>query len=165
MPHSRFNGLDETALAGKGYTTLARSDEAGVDLFIKDEGSLLIFLQGHPEYEADSLAREFRRDLWRYLKTERAAPPDPPSHFFGADVLTEVEALIERSRCRSPLSTCGSIFGCRAEQPPPPLRSLARIPCKQGKEKGISRFSSSIEENLPKSACDFMALRPNSLAA
>ena len=99
MPHSRFNGLDETALAGKGYTTLVRSDEAGVDLFIKDEASLLVFLQGHPEYEADSLAREFRRDFWRYLKTERASPPDPPSHYFGAGVLAEVEALIERSRC------------------------------------------------------------------
>jgi homoserine O-succinyltransferase len=99
IPHSRFNGLDEAELADKGYTTLVRSDEAGVDLFIKDEASLLIFLQGHPEYDADSLAREFRRDLFRYLAAERATPPDPPSRYFGAEVLAEVDALIEHSRC------------------------------------------------------------------
>jgi homoserine O-succinyltransferase/O-acetyltransferase len=98
IPHSRFNGLDEAALADKGYTTLVRSDEAGVDLFIKDEASLLIFLQGHPEYDADSLAREFRRDLNRYLAAERVRPPDPPSRYFRPDVLAEVEALIDRSR-------------------------------------------------------------------
>ena len=99
IPHSRLNGLDEAALADKGYTTLVRSDEAGVDLFIKDEASLLIFLQGHPEYGPDLLAREFRRDLSRYLAAQRATPPDPPSRYFAADVLAEVEALIERSRC------------------------------------------------------------------
>ena len=98
IPHSRLNGLDETALANKGYVTLVRSDKAGVDLFVKDQASLLVFLQGHPEYDADSLAREFRRDLLRYLAGERQAPPDPPARYFSADALAEVEAFIERAR-------------------------------------------------------------------
>jgi homoserine O-succinyltransferase/O-acetyltransferase len=98
IPQSRLNSLDETALANKGYATLVRSDEAGVDVFVKDEASLLVFLQGHPEYDADSLAREFRRDLSRYLAGEREAPPNPPANYFAADVLAEVEALIKWAR-------------------------------------------------------------------
>ena len=98
IPHSRLNGLDEAALADMGYATLVRSNEAGVDLFVKDGASLLIFLQGHPEYDADSLAREFRRDLSRYLAAERETPPDPPSGYFEPDALAEVEALVDRAR-------------------------------------------------------------------
>ncbi len=58
VPHSRWNELDERDLASNGYHVLRRSDEIGVDLFVKEEESLLVFLQGHPEYDADSLARE-----------------------------------------------------------------------------------------------------------
>ena len=97
-PHSRLNGLDETALANKGYETLIRSDDAGVDVFVKDEASLLVFIQGHPEYEADSLAREFRRDLGRYLAGQREAPPSPPANYFTPNVLAEAEALVQRAR-------------------------------------------------------------------
>ncbi len=68
------------------------------DVFVKDEASLLVFVQGHPEYDADSLAREFRRDLSRYLVGEREAPPVPPTHYFAPDVLADVEALVERAR-------------------------------------------------------------------
>lgn len=98
IPHSRLNGLDEAALSSKGYSTLVRSDEAGVDIFVKDEASLLVFLQGHPEYDANSLAREFRRDFARYLAGERVAPPDLPICYFAADEFAEVKALIERAR-------------------------------------------------------------------
>ena len=98
IPHSRLNGLDGAALANKGYATLVQSDEAGVDVFVKDEASLLVFLQGHPEYDADSLAREFRRDLFRYLAGERESPPSPPTRYFAGDALAEIEAIIERAR-------------------------------------------------------------------
>jgi homoserine O-succinyltransferase len=107
IPHSRLNDLNETALGGKGYATLIRSDEAGVDLFVKDEASLLVFLQGHPEYDCDSLAREFRRDLARYLAEERETPPDPPSGYFGTHALAEVEALVKRARCERRLELAG----------------------------------------------------------
>ena len=70
-PHSRWNGLDEDELAAKGYLTLTRSDRAGVDIFVKEAGSLQVFLQGHPEYDADTLAREYRRDLLRFLRGRR----------------------------------------------------------------------------------------------
>ena len=67
VPHSRYNDLPEQALASCGYTILARSTTAGVDTFAKQDGSFFLFFQGHPEYEADTLLREYRRDVVRFL--------------------------------------------------------------------------------------------------
>ena len=81
-PHSRHNDLDEAELAAKGYSILARSAESGVDLFVKEARSLMVFLQGHPEYDADTLAREYRRDMLRFLRGEAPAAPRVPAHYF-----------------------------------------------------------------------------------
>ncbi len=78
MPHSRWNELDERHLSAHGYHVLRRSDEIGVDLFVKEEESLLVFPAGPPEYDADSLAREYRRDVGRFLDGLRHDYPDVP---------------------------------------------------------------------------------------
>ena len=57
IPHSRYNGLLESELDEAGYCTLSASPTHGVDTFTKNFGSDFVFLQGHPEYEAGSLAR------------------------------------------------------------------------------------------------------------
>ena len=75
IPHSRFNALAECDLEAKGYVTLTRSRYAGPDVFIKDEDLLEVFWQGHPEYDRDTLAREFRRDVLRYFNNEWPRPP------------------------------------------------------------------------------------------
>ena len=75
IPHSRYNGLDEGELAAKRYVTLTRSREGGVDMFVLEEENLSVFLQGHPEYDADTLAREYRRDVQRFMSSELSAPP------------------------------------------------------------------------------------------
>ncbi|HEY1942411.1 MAG TPA: homoserine O-succinyltransferase [Roseiarcus sp.] len=85
-PHSRHNDLDEAELVAKGYAILARSAEAGADLFVKEANSLLVFLQGHPEYDADTLAREYRRDMLRFLRGEAAVMPRAPANYFPAPV-------------------------------------------------------------------------------
>jgi homoserine O-succinyltransferase len=94
VPHSRYNGLDEAELIRAGYTVLTRSPRVGVDTFVKQMRSLLVFLQGHPEYESDTLAREYRRDLSRFLGGELAGAPDVPEGYFSA----EAERLIELFR-------------------------------------------------------------------
>ena len=57
---------------------LTRSRFAGPDVFIKDEDLLEVFWQGHPEYDHDTLAREFRRDVLRYSTTNGHVHPDCP---------------------------------------------------------------------------------------
>jgi homoserine O-succinyltransferase len=94
-PHSRLNGLDEDELAAKGYLTLTRSHRAGADMFVKEGASLQVFLQGHPEYDADTLAREYRRDLLRFLRGEANEPPQMPQHYFAAPVAARLAALVE----------------------------------------------------------------------
>jgi homoserine O-succinyltransferase len=47
------------------------------------------FLQGHPEYEAGTLLREYRRDVSRYLKGEREDYPVLPQNYFD-DVSTDI---------------------------------------------------------------------------
>ena len=96
-PHSRHNGLEEAELAAKGYRILARSPESGVDLFVKEARSLTVFLQGHPEYDADTLAREYRRDMLRFLRGEARTAPRPPAHYFPPSVAAAVADFAERA--------------------------------------------------------------------
>lgn len=81
-PHSRYNELPEEDLATRGYTILSRSSDAGVDIYVKRAKSLFVFLQGHPEYDANSLLLEYRRDVGRYLSGERDTYPDMPEGYF-----------------------------------------------------------------------------------
>ncbi len=95
LPHSRWNGIPEEALVGSGYNVLSRSDEAGVDTFVKQEKSLFVFFQGHPEYEPDTLLREYRRDIGRYFRGEMDTWPTTPRNYF--DQATE-ELLRARAK-------------------------------------------------------------------
>ncbi len=96
-PHSRHNDLGEAQLAARGYRVLARSPESGVDLFIKEAASLLVFLQGHPEYDADTLAREYRRDMTRFLRGEGSTAPRPPVHYFPPTIGAALADFAQRA--------------------------------------------------------------------
>jgi homoserine O-succinyltransferase len=82
VPHSRYNELPEEVLVAKGYCILSRSPEAGADIFAKHRKSLFIFLQGHPEYDAAALLREYRRDTVRFLAGKRVSYPQMPCGYF-----------------------------------------------------------------------------------
>jgi homoserine O-succinyltransferase/O-acetyltransferase len=97
-PHSRRNGLSRQDLAGHGYQTLTYDSEIGVDIFVKQTQSLFVFLQGHPEYETDSLAREYRRDMNRFLRGERDALPGIPAGYFPPLVERSLAIFAERAR-------------------------------------------------------------------
>jgi homoserine O-succinyltransferase/O-acetyltransferase len=98
MPHSRWNDVPEDALRACGYRVLMRSDEAGVDLFVKQRESLFVFFQGHPEYEAVTLLLEYRRDVGRYLRGERDTYPPMPTGYLDAETERALAALQARAR-------------------------------------------------------------------
>jgi homoserine O-succinyltransferase len=91
-PHSRWNGLDEAELTAKGYVVLTRAGEAGVDMFVRDESHLVLCFQGHPEYDGDTLAREFRRDVARALAG--APAPRPPVNYYPPEVEQILSAML-----------------------------------------------------------------------
>jgi homoserine O-succinyltransferase/O-acetyltransferase len=85
LPHSRWNEVRADALTACGYTVLAQSAEGGVDTFVKKKRqSLFLHFQGHPEYGAESLLKEYRRDIRRFLKKERETYPTMPKGYFDA---------------------------------------------------------------------------------
>lgn len=92
-PHSRRNALSASDLAARGYHLLTHSRDAGVDLFVRRGQSLFVFFQGHPEYDADSLVKEYCRDLGRFLKGESPAPPPLPTGYLDADTEAAFQAL------------------------------------------------------------------------
>ncbi len=98
MPHSRWNDVSESALTSCGYRVLTRSDDAGVDAFIKQRRSLFVFFQGHPEYDADSLLLEYRRDVRRFLTRERETYPPMPVGCFDHDTIDRVSAFRQRAQ-------------------------------------------------------------------
>jgi homoserine O-succinyltransferase len=100
VSHSRYNTLDERELVARGYQVLTRSDTAGVDIFARQMPSRFIFFQGHPEYDALSLQREYMRDIARYLARQRNEYPNLPKSYFDSateEVLKQFEA---RARSR-----------------------------------------------------------------
>ncbi|HVW75145.1 MAG TPA: homoserine O-succinyltransferase, partial [Rhizomicrobium sp.] len=54
------------------------------DIFTREPPghSRFVFFQGHPEYDAGTLGREYLRDMGRFLSGEQAAPPAIPENYF-----------------------------------------------------------------------------------
>ena len=100
VPHSRWNGLAEEDLVAREYTVLARTAEGEVDTFVKQVNSLFVFFQGHPEYEADTLLREYRRDVGKYMRGESDSYPLIPSGYFDQSTAGALSALREQAIAR-----------------------------------------------------------------
>ena len=85
FPHSRWNEVTAHELTSAGYSVLTKSADAGVDVFVKQKTkSLFVHLQGHPEYSAQTLFKEYRRDIKRFLNRERETYPTMPYGYFDA---------------------------------------------------------------------------------
>jgi homoserine O-succinyltransferase len=80
--HSRLNEVPKRGLENAGYQIISESAAGEVDTFMKSVPSRFLFLQGHPEYSSLSLAREYRRDVERYLNGVRKDYPPAPENYF-----------------------------------------------------------------------------------
>jgi homoserine O-succinyltransferase len=68
-----------------GLTVLVTSEEAGVHLAVGNGGSRLVFFQGHPEYDAISLLKEYKREVQRFHIGSRQTYPPYPEHYLDAE--------------------------------------------------------------------------------
>ena len=79
MPHSRYTEvLANEIIAVPELELLSVSDEAGV-FAVKSSDNRRVFITGHPEYDADTLALEYFRDV------EKGLPIDIPKNYFPLD--------------------------------------------------------------------------------
>jgi homoserine O-succinyltransferase/O-acetyltransferase len=97
IPHSRWNDLPVEALKDAGYPLLTHSPETGADAFVKQRRSLMLFMQGHPEYEAATLLREYRRDVGRFLRERQPHYPDLPQGYFSVRATQWLEEFRARA--------------------------------------------------------------------
>ncbi len=97
VPHSRTNDIDPAALEAAGYVILTRGEATGADMFVHSRGGGVLCLQGHPEYDPDTLLREHRRDVHRYLRGELPQLPDLPHNVVDARVGSELAILASRA--------------------------------------------------------------------
>lgn len=69
-PHSRHTGMDEKKIAADDrLTVLAESDIAGSFIIMAEEGKQ-IFVTGHPEYDRDTLDKEYKRDIAKGMEID-----------------------------------------------------------------------------------------------
>ena len=97
IPHSRYYGLPEAALTANGYQVLSRTEAAGVDVFMRKGRSSFIFFQGHPEYDHDSLLKEYKRDLRRYFCGTRDEFPVAPESYFGKETTLNLAQMRQQA--------------------------------------------------------------------
>jgi len=86
-PHSRYNEITRSQLEQAGLVVLAESPEAGVHLAVSPDQFRIIYFQGHPEYHANSLLKEYKREVVRFRKGERDAMPRYPEHYFSDEAI------------------------------------------------------------------------------
>jgi len=91
-PHSRWTAIDEDRLGQEpDLEVLAHSQEAGLHL-VADKSNRHLFMLGHMEYEADTLAQEYERDLKKGMNPKLPAsyfpennPHNMPPHSWAQD--------------------------------------------------------------------------------
>jgi homoserine O-succinyltransferase len=110
VPHSRFNDLDPAALERGGYTIVSHgpglAEDDGADVFAKSVGrSAFLMLQGHPEYAADALRREYRRDLRRWQRGAIPDRPAPPRFYFDAEGEAALAGAPDAESCLAALDS------------------------------------------------------------
>lgn len=86
VPHSRFNEVFQTDMEQHGLKVLVSSDVAGVHLAVSPDGFRVVFFQGHPEYDAISLMKEYKREVIRFFNHERDDYPPFPENYFNGTV-------------------------------------------------------------------------------
>lgn len=78
-PHSRHTTIkEEDVLANPELTILSKSDDAGVYIISAKKGRQL-FVTGHSEYDKDTLAKEYFRDI------DKGLDIDVPKNYFNND--------------------------------------------------------------------------------
>ena len=84
VPQSRHTEISELEISKiNDIVTLARSNEVGASILRSRDGRQIYFM-GHLEYDADTLNKEYVRDL------EKGLPIEPPKNYFADKEMTKV---------------------------------------------------------------------------
>ncbi|MEX2561821.1 MAG: homoserine O-succinyltransferase [Nitriliruptoraceae bacterium] len=85
VPHSRWNEITSAQVASAGLRVLIESHEGDFHMGTSADGIRLVYLQGHPEYDATSLLKEYKREVGRFLDGELSDIPPQPANYLSAE--------------------------------------------------------------------------------
>ncbi|UCF37826.1 MAG: homoserine O-succinyltransferase [Acidobacteriota bacterium] len=101
VPHSRYNTVSRAQLEAGGLTILVESKDGGVHMVVSPDQFRLIFMQGHPEYDFNSLLKEYKREVLRFIEGEIDVYPPHPENYFpeeAAVIADEYQRIVQASR-------------------------------------------------------------------
>ena len=84
-PHSHVYETNSRQFRDANLRVLVSSEEADFHLATSEDGFRFIFFQGHPEYDAISLFKEYKREVSRFVTGHRKNYPLFPEHYFSRE--------------------------------------------------------------------------------
>jgi len=92
VPHSRHNDVSREQMEAAGLTILAAGQESGVHLAVSPDQFRIVYFQGHPEYDRNSLLKEYKREVTRFIAGERVDYPPHLDNYFSPEVASIADA-------------------------------------------------------------------------
>lgn len=92
VPHSRWNEVSPAQFSAAGLRILLASASAGVHLATSPDGLRQVFMQGHAEYDAISLLKEFKREALAWAAGREPAFPPYPERYLTPAAVAIVQA-------------------------------------------------------------------------
>ena len=94
VPHSRWNTISAQAMRECGITPLIVDESGEVHVAVSPDGFRVVYCQGHPEYDVNSLLKEYKREVLRFVAGDLAEYPPAPENVFTP----EAERIAEDHR-------------------------------------------------------------------
>ncbi|MCA9954145.1 MAG: homoserine O-succinyltransferase [Anaerolineales bacterium] len=99
--HSRYNAITRAQLEAAGLSILVEGSEGGVHMAVSPDQFRLVYFQGHPEYDYNSLLKEYKREVLRFVAGEIEEYPPHPENYFpetAAAIANEYQAIVLASQ-------------------------------------------------------------------
>jgi len=96
-PHSRYNEITRAQLENAGLTVLAESSDGGVHMAVSPDQFRFIYFQGHPEYDINSLLKEYKREVLRFLAGDLERPPPVPENYLSPEAAEIAVRFVEQA--------------------------------------------------------------------
>ncbi|MGR3913701.1 MAG: homoserine O-succinyltransferase [Gammaproteobacteria bacterium] len=100
-PHSHVHEVNAAQFRRAGLLVLAAGEQADLHLGASPDGLRFVLFQGHPEYDAVSLLKEYRREVGRFLDGARAGYPPFPENYFCGEAAGILQAYQRQVRTAS----------------------------------------------------------------
>jgi homoserine O-succinyltransferase len=103
VPHSRWNDISREQMVSANVIPLITSSEGDVHMAVSADGLRYVFLQGHPEYDINSLLKEYKREAARYAAGDIDDYPPIPRNYLpppAVDLAEDYRNAVTRARIR-----------------------------------------------------------------